>query len=105
MHRSHFFVLAKTNDLDLISCFPWNDFGRFRLEVPNTTIKCLDIQQELQSVINFTCLFKFDAKSTDWHQVHHIAETIGCLHASRASHSSKKCVGVWSVSPHRILVN
>ena len=41
---------------------------------------------------------------SNWHQVLHIAETIGCLHVSKASHSSKKWVGVWSVSPHRILV-
>ena len=28
VHRSHFFVLAKTNDLDLISCFPCIDDTR-----------------------------------------------------------------------------
>ena len=28
LHRSHFFVLAKTNDLDLISCLPCIDDTR-----------------------------------------------------------------------------
>ena len=33
-----------------------------------------------------------------------IADTIGCLHAYWASHSSKNCVGISSASPHRLHV-